>query len=204
MKTVIVTMPMKERLYRFKYPVVGNASIEYDGEVSFPVNGLLARTLERGEEVKIIYIITKGGDNKGGEHTRAFRQELDEINKNIGARFSEETIELEFDPKKDEFKKLLYSLIEKIGEDAQIIADITFGSKPFPFTLLCALNYAENFHNADLLYIVYGKVDWIDGEPTNPKFYDITSNYYLQKLIGSLEGRSLEIADALLESFFEE
>ncbi|MDR2201760.1 MAG: hypothetical protein LBP26_03220 [Clostridiales bacterium] len=45
---------MKERSDRFRYKVSGNSTIEYDGEVIFPINGVLARTLKKDDEVKVV------------------------------------------------------------------------------------------------------------------------------------------------------
>jgi hypothetical protein len=203
MKTVIVTMPMTARTpERFKYPVQGNRELEYDGEVAYPVNGILARTLQAGEQARLIYLVTAGGDNKGRRHSRAFRTELDAVNGAIGAEFVEETIEAPFEPTQKEFDRLIRALIDKIGDNAEIIADFTYGSKPFPFILLCALNFAEMFHNAIIQCLVYGKVDFIDGKPRNPVMFDVTSIYYLQKLIAKMEGHNPETALKMLDGFF--
>jgi hypothetical protein len=176
MKTVIATMPMTASEPRhFKYPVQGNRELEYDGEAAYPVNGVLARILRAGEQTRLIYLVTAGGDNKGRRYSRAFRAELDAVNKAIGAEFVEETIEAPFEPTQKEFDRLIRALIDKIGDNAEIIADFTYGSKPFPFILLCALNFAEMFHNAIIQYLVYGKVDFIDGKPCNPVMFDVTS-----------------------------
>jgi hypothetical protein len=201
MKTVIVTMPMKKEVFAFKYPVMGNRDIEYDGKIRFPVNGVLTRTMKPKEQVKLIFLITRGGEDYGHENTKLFREELDVLNRGIGAEIMEDRIEIPFDPAKAVFDRLIRQLIDKIGKDAEIISDFTFGSKPFPFVLLCALNFAEMFNNASILYIMYGKVDF-KPEPCNPMAYDITSLYYLQKLIGAMEGRNADTALKMLDNFF--
>jgi hypothetical protein len=202
MKTVIVTLPMKKAVEKLRYPVAGNSEIEYDGEVCFPVNGVLARIMRPKDKVKLIFIVTRGGDDKGDEHRGNFLRELDEINTDIGAHITHETIELSFEPAKGEFNKLIRQLIDKIEDGSKVVADITFGSKPFPFVLLCAMNFAENFKNASVSYLVYGKVEFKGNEPHDPCLYDITSLYYMQKLIGAMEGRDPEAAKKILTDFF--
>ncbi|WP_010260647.1 TM1812 family CRISPR-associated protein [Treponema primitia] len=201
MKTVIVTMPMKKEVYKLKYPVQGNKSIEYDGGLQFPVNGVLARTLKPGEKVKLIFIVTRGNQDHGFENVELFKTEFSELNKDIRTEFVDEIIELPFDPSKEVFNKLITELITKIGQDSEIIADFTFGGKPFPFVLLCALNFAESFHNASILYLIYGKVEF-KPEPSDPMLYDVTSLYYLQKLIGAMQDRSKDTASKMLADFF--
>jgi hypothetical protein len=153
------------------------------------------------ERVKLIFLITRGGEDQGRENARLFREELDVLNRNIGAEIMEDYIEIPFEPEKAVFDRLIRQLIDKIGKDAEVIGDFTFGSKPFPFVLLCALNFAEMFNNASILYIIYGKVDFKLG-PCNPMAYDITSLYYLQKIIGAMEGRNADTALKMLDDFF--
>ena len=202
MKNVIITMPMKDDIRPFRYESAGNQSIDYDKPVIFPVNGVLANILQPKEQVKLIFITTKGGENKGNENIVKFNNEIETINKSIGAEISSECIELPFEPTGNTFKILIQALIEKIDPEAEIIADITYGIKPFPFVLLCALNFAEMYKKASLLYIVYGKIDFTP-RPVNPVIYDITSLYYLQKLIGVMEGHPVESASKMLNGFFD-
>jgi hypothetical protein len=204
MKTIIATMPMKKELYSFRYPVQGNSAIEYDGEVRFAVNGVLARILEPKEAVKLLFIVTRGGADQGHENARLFREEFDRLTADKAIAVTEETIEIKDAPTKGEFEKLISRLIDAIGNNAEIIGDITFGSKPFPFILLCAINFAEMFKGASLLHLIYGHVEWPTGQPPrNPMLYDVTSLYYLQKLIGAMQDRSEKTASKMLADFFE-
>jgi len=202
-KTVIITMPMKKELYSFRYPVQGNSSIEYDGQVKFGVNGVLARLLEPEEKIKLLYIITRGGADQGLENKKLFRQEFDQVTKGKNINAVEEVIELNAAPTKGEFEKLTSSLIEAIDDNAEIIGDFSFGGKPFPFILMCVINFVEMFKNASLLYLIYSSLEWTaENQPCNPMIYDITSAYYLQKVIGAMEGQRPETAKKMLNDFF--
>jgi hypothetical protein len=193
---------MRKDTEPLRFESAGNQSIAYDKPVIFPINGVLANILKPKEKVKLIFIITQGGDNKGKENVAKFNDELEMINKSIGAEITHESIELPFEPTANTFKTLTKDLIEKIDLGAEIITDITYGIKPFPFVLLCAVNFVEMYKKATLLYSVYGKVDFINKKPVNPVIYDITSLYYLQKLIGAMEGHPMESAIKMLDSFF--
>ena len=203
MKNVIITMPMRKDVYQFRYPVQGNSSIEYDGEVIFGVNGVLARILEPNEKVKLIFIVTCEHGNQSFENMKLFRQEFDRVTGEKNSDVIEEVIEINKTPTKGEFEKLTDRLIKAIDDDAEIIGDITFGTKPFPFVLLCAINFTEMFKGASLLYLMYSSVDWPAGKPPcNPMIYDITPAYYLQKVIGAMENRNPETARKMLTDFF--
>jgi hypothetical protein len=194
---------MKSEVYRHYYPVNGNKTIEYEGEVLFPVNAVLAKTLKKDEEGKVVFLSTSGGgENHSSENMEKFQAELNAFNNGIGARLSYEIIETPFDPQKEVFEQLIGSLISKLGQKTQIIADITFGIKPLPMILFCALNFAEKFYSATVEHIIYGKIEFAGGKTLNPMIYDLTPLYYLNKLIGSMECKTAASAVELLNEFF--
>jgi len=205
MKLVIITAPMMqpERLRAKQYPVDGNKAIEYDKEVRCPINGILAKTLKKDDEVKVIYIMTTGKNSNCEQNKTTFISELENINKDIGAIFSYDTVDIPFEPTKDTYNKLITDLTEKIPDNAEIYTDITFGYKPEILSLFCALRFVEEFRNAIVQYIVYGKAEFNeDGDIENPKLYDITSLYYLFKLMGTMGATNAETATETLKDFF--
>jgi hypothetical protein len=194
---------MKASLDRHCYPVNGNKTIEYEKAVLFPVNAVLAKTLGKGEEGKVVFLATTGGlENHSVENMARFREELDAIGGETGARLSYETIEVPFRPQTDVFEQLISGLVAELGHKAEILADITYGIKPLPMILFCALTFAEKFYAAKVHNIIYGKVEFAGGKTLNPMIYDLTPLYYLNKLIGSMECRSAKTAEALLNDFF--
>jgi len=204
MKTVIISVPMKQEVETIQYPVDGNKSIEYEKPVCCPINGVLAKTLKKDEKVKVIYIITKGENSDCEQKKRTFIEELENINKEIGAIFSYDAIEIDFEPTKKTYNKIIIDLAEKIPENAEIYADTTFGFKAIPLSLFCALRFVEEFREAVVQYIIYGKVEF-DKEtrkPKNPMLYDITSLYYLFKLMGTMGASNAEDAMKTLKDFF--
>ena len=85
MKVVFATIPMqsvKPALYKSEE----NRAIEYQGEVRFPINALLAKTLKKGDEVKVVQVVTEG--EFSDENVKLHKEELDKINENIGAKIT--------------------------------------------------------------------------------------------------------------------
>jgi hypothetical protein len=206
MKIVIVTVPMMnpDKIEAIQYPVDGNKTIEYDKPVRSPINGVLAKTLQKGENVKIIYIMTTGENSNCPHNKSTFTEELDKINQEIGAVFTYDTIDIEFLPTKETYNKLITDLAEKIPENSEIYTDITYGYKPEVLSLFCALRFVEEFRDAIVQYIVYGKVEFDKqtDKKTKPKLYDITSLYYLFKLMGTMGATDAETATETLKDFF--
>ena len=206
MKTVIITVPLKptKEVEAVKYPVDRNKAIEYDKPVRCPINGILAKTLKKGEEVKIIYILTIGENSEWMQNKSAYIEELENINKEIGAIFSYDTIEIDFEPTKKTYNKLITDLAEKIPDNAELYTDVTFGFKPETLSLFCALRFVEEFREAIVQYIVYGKVEFNKEtrKPEKPMLYDITSLYYLFKLMGTMGATNAKTAMETLKDFF--
>jgi len=206
MKVVICTMPMRaaNEVKAIVYPVDGNKAIEYDKAVRSPVNAVLAKTLKKGEELRVIYIMTTGENSCCEDNKKNFIEELEGINTEIGAVLSYDTVEMEFLATKGTYNKLITDLTEKIPENAELYIDITYGSKPEILSLFCALRFVEEFHNAIVQYFIYGKLEFnrITRKEENPMIFDITSLYYLFKLIGSIGNADAEKASNILKDFF--
>ncbi|MCL2007245.1 MAG: hypothetical protein FWG77_04080 [Treponema sp.] len=204
MKVVIVIIPAKSPggVKAITYPVDGNKAIEYNKPVRCPINGVLARTMKKDEEVRIIYILAKGENSKCEQNKRIFLQELEEINAGIGAKLEYDEIETSFEPTKRTINKFLLDLTEKIPGEAEVYADITYGYKPESLALLCAIRFAEEFRNVNIEYIIYGKAEFIaKGEIINPKIFDISALYYLFKMLGSMGTTDDETASNILKKF---
>jgi hypothetical protein len=195
--------PPKE-VYAIQYPVDGNKTIEYEKPVRCPINGVLAKTLQKDEQVRVIYIMTTGDNSECEQNKKAFIEELEKINQKIGATLTYDTVEIDFEPTKKTYNKLITDLAEKIPENAELYTDITFGFKPEILSLFCALRFVEEFRDAMVQFIVYGKVEFNkqNREPENPKLFDITSLYYLFKLMGTMGTTDAKTATATLNDFF--
>jgi hypothetical protein len=204
MKLVICGSPLQP-VSALRYPVEGNSAIEYEREVCFPVNAVLAKTMKTGEQVNVILVVTKGETGDSTKNAGVFTSELNGINEKIGAIIRCDILAIPFEPVKNTFDLFLSDLIEKIPPGADIIADITYGMKPTVLPLFCALNFAEKFCDASIQNIIYGKAERNKqtGKMTeNPKIFDVTPLFYLNKLIGTMECPDAETAKKILGDFF--
>lgn len=208
-KIVFVDIPIKEMGETDKqcYANTGNMVCSYSGKVIFPINAVLSEKLKQNDDVKVVMLKTITEKGNAGKNAGLFQQELDGINASIGAKITYETVDTDFVETKENHEKRLRTMLSKVEDGAEIYADATFGQKTIPFVLMCVLNFAEKFFDADIKNIVYGKVDHVkhdDGNtyPENPELYDITSLYYLNNLIGAMEAPNGEVALKSLDAFF--
>lgn len=199
-KIIFSTLPMKKTLNKMCYKVDGNSELAYEKEVIFPVNAVLARTLRKEDEVKVILVSKVDMEGNSAVNACFFEQELNVINEAIGAKIKYITIATPFVETKDTHEELLRELVANLEEGAELIADITYGPKPVPIVMFAVMNFAEKFFNCKIKNIVYGKVDFISGstQPLNPVLYDITPLYYLNSITNSMEYKnSSEAVEAL-------
>lgn len=208
-KIVFCNIMMKERLDRFRYKVSGNSTIEYDGEVIFPINGVLARTMKRSDDVKVVLLKKEDIHGYSGNNCGAFMSELDKINASIGARIEYKILSTPHDESRELQEKLLKEMVAELCEGAAIYADITFGTKSLPILAFSVLNFAEKFFKAEIKNIVYGKVDFDNDEkgeriPVNPELFDMTALFYLNSLANTMECKDGESAKKLLDTILSE
>ena len=209
-KIVFVDIPMKEMGKdgdRLCYANTGNTTCNYAGKVIFPINAILAEKLKPNDDVKIVLLKTNTKKGSASKNVDVFQQELDAINSSICAKITYETIDTDFVETKKNHENRLRAMLSKIEPKVDLYADVTFGQKTIPFVLMCVLNFAEKFFDADVKNIVYGKVEFVkrsDGKMQleNPELYDLTSLYYLNNLVGAMEAPNGEVALKSLDAFF--
>ena len=209
-KIVFVDIPMRELNDNSKqcYANTGNTKCKYNEKVHFPINAVLADKMKQDDEVKVVFLTTTTQTDSSKENVKKFQEELNEINKRINAKIYYEILNSVFEETKNVHEKRIENMISVLEKDAEIYADITFGQKPIPMLLMCVLTFAEKFCNADIKKVIYGKVEFVkhsDGKtyPEKPELYDVTSLYYLNNLVGTMEASSCSEAKKSLKAFFD-
>lgn len=203
-KIVFVILPMKKEMKKHVVKVDGNALIETDKPIYYAVNPAVASKLEKDDELKVILLESKGGDNAGMDNAKRFIDELNEFN-SVGAKIHKEIIPTAFDPSKTHFQEMFKALIKELEEGAEIYADVTFGPRTLAFLLFTVMQFGEKFFDCSIGNIVYSKVEFKDGkpDPDSAVIYDITPVYLLNSLIGVMEFPSGEKAIQAVNALFE-
>ena len=207
-KIVFADISMKEELNAVCYKGTGNACCNYDKPVVYPINAILSEKLKQDDQVKVVLIQTKSDEKRVQKNTQIFKDELDEINKAIGAQINYIEISADYSEARENNEKRIMAILEQMEQEAELYGDITFGPRTVPMVLLCAFAFAEKFYDADIKRIVYGKVEWKPNkttgksEPHNPELYDVTSLHYLNELTYNMQSDSADKAMKALKVFF--
>lgn len=202
-KTIFCDIPMKNNLTPMVYKGTGNANSKYGQPVIYPINAILADTISKQDEIKVILLRTENATENNKKNSELFIQELDSINSKINAKITYDILDSEFKETKNNHEFRLKQMIDKIEDGSQLFADITYGPKPLPMIIMCVLSFAEKFLNCDVKSVVYGKVNFIGEKISNPELYDVTSLYYLNNLTNTMVAKNSKDARKVLDDFFE-
>lgn len=203
-KIVISTLPLKAHIEKRVYPVDGNALIQVDEPIMFAVTPAVGLNLKKDDEVKVILLETKGGENGGDAHITNFIDELNHFNK-AGAKIAKAIVPIPFEETKSNFQNLFRTIIRELEQGAEIYADVTYGPKPVTLLIFTFLQFAEKFFDCSIGNIVYSKVEFSKGQIVDgsEKIYDITPVYLINSFLDVMEASSGEGAikaiDALLK-----
>ncbi|MCR5189504.1 MAG: TM1812 family CRISPR-associated protein [Treponema sp.] len=215
-KIVFVTTRMADDMKKRTYPVDGNSFIEYSEPVYYAINAVLAKTMKKDDEVKVILLGTKAGDKAAAKNAELFKNELDEINKdkNIGAKINYKEIESDFIVSKDKFGDLYKKLIKELDYEAEITSDITYGPKSLPLLIFSAMQFGEKFFDCTIGHVIYLKAEFetlsIDGQKStvlkegSQLICDYTPLYLLNSFTSVLESSSGEKAIKAVDTLLED
>ena len=204
-KIVFVTMMMANDMHKRHFPVDGNTFIEYPGETYYAINAVLAQTIKLNDEIKVVLIQTKGGDNKGSKNISLFIDELNTLNP-CGASITYEVISSQFVENKDKFKNLYIQLIKSLENNAEIYADVTFGPKSLPLLVFSAIQFGEKFFDCSIGNVIYLKAEFknsifVEG---SQMIYDFTPLYMLNSFTNTIECATGRKAIASIEALLKD
>ena len=159
MKKIIFTNLVMQEPFLCKYEVDNSKELEYEHKVFFPINAILAKTLNKCDDVKVVIIKRDNIANNNEKNEKLLKDELNKINEKIGANITYKTLNYEYVEKISIHEKIIKDLIDEIEENAHILADITYGPKPQMISIFTALRFAEKFFNCEVDSIIYGKTE---------------------------------------------
>ena len=204
-KIVFATMMMADDMHKRHFPVDGNSFIEYPGETYYAINSVLAQTMKSDDEIKVVLIQTKGGDNAGSKNVALFMDELNSLN-TCGAAISYEIIASEFVENKGKFKKLYNQLIRTFENDAELYADVTFGPKSLPLLVFAAMQFGEKFFDCSIGNVIYLKAEFKNNQfvEGSQMIYDYTPLYMLSSFTNTIECANGDKAIAAVEALLKD
>lgn len=133
--------------------------LETDREFSHPILVPIQNLAESGEKIKVTVILTSKTSPFVKQNYEHFVGELNRLRDEIGFDYGEiNLIEASYDESSSKHLKLFESIINSIGSDELITADVTYGNKPTSMALQLALTYSYLYgDNTAVKALVYGE-----------------------------------------------
>ena len=202
-KIIICNIPMREYVASVVYSSNDMALPVSDKPYRYPINSLLSQTVKAEDELKIILLIKKDGNAFYEKNTMDYRQEIEGICSDTGAKAEIIPVDTAFTQDKENHEKLMGRLINEIDDDSHIMADITYGPKDLPIVIFSALNFAEKFLKCEIDNIVYGKAVFRNDRVAGSEICDMIPLYCLSSLTNTIRCDDPQKARQLLKSLLE-
>lgn len=150
-------------------------------QTAFPMLLPISLTAEQGDDINITLIIT--GNSEG---TRSnflnFMMELKKLAVENGFRYELTEIRIMGEESPEKQKRIFEELIETIGDDEEIFADITFGRRAIPLIIFTALSYGYKLRrNTEIKTVFYAELEYDE-----PKLHDISTLFHMESVIHSV------------------
>lgn len=199
-KIIICNIPMKE-IKEQHYKVRENMDVLCDRPVRYVINALANNILKEGDTVKVMLLKLNDEHGFSDINVQKYKDELESFNASASVNIEYKVIEADFDESQDTQEKIFKSMINELAVGSEIYCDITYGPKSLPIIIFSVLNFAEKFFDADIMNIVYGKVDFSKDSSgktvvSNPEIVDMTALYCLNSITNVVECSNSD--DALL------
>lgn len=172
-----------------------------DTAVYYPIYAMLEKTLQKNDEVEVVLLVKQDSFSQYESKLELCIHELLEMKEKTGAKIEYSVIYTKFAETQEVHKQLfldIIDVIEKEGEGANIIADITYGPKDLPIVLFSALGYLERFFRCEIDNIIYGQAEFCNGKVVNTKICDMVPLFYLNSLTSTMQCDTAEEARKLL------
>lgn len=199
-KIVICNIPMREQVANTVYLSDDKSLPVSDQPYRYPINSFLSQTVDESDELKMILLVKDDGKAFYKKNTDDFKQEIESICNDTGAKAEYVVIHTAFAQDKEVHEQLMGKLVEQINTDAHIMADITYGPKDLPIVIFSALNFAEKFLGCEVDNIVYGQADFKDDKVVSSVICDMIPLYCLSSVTNTIKCDDPDKARQMLKS----
>ena len=198
-KTVICSIPMRENVPKNIHLSDDLSLPVSDQPYIYPIISFLSRTVEDVDDLKVILLVKKDGNEYYKRHLDAFKAEMSEVVDSSKKSVEYTIIDTEFSQDKEVHEQLMSMLVDEIDVGSHVMVDITFGSKDIPIVVFSALGFAERFLDCSIDNIVYGKAEFRDNQVVSSVICDMIPLYSLVSLTNSIKCDDPDEAKKMLE-----
>ena len=173
-------------------------------DYGFSMSYCLDMNVEQGDSVIVITAITEG--SLAQENYRNFTAEAQAILMEKQAKYEFITVTQTERFEGHTINSFFKDIAELIQDEDKIYADITFGIKPYTFSMFIAMAYAVRAaKNVSVETVIYAlKYSGKNEKEQNSKICDLTSLFYLNEIAGQMRSGDKPAADRMLNFLISE
>ena len=200
MKLFITFVPQQQNLLSIHYVPKNDPLLEYGEKTKFPIIPVINGYTKPGDEIRML--VVEQDHPFCHRNKELFLEEFHALcEKKQLTCASVEVLEVPFDDSVDTHLTTFQKLIDRICDDDDIHACISFGSKPAPMVMMMALRYARMLRkNTYVNCVAYGHV--VDFQTAEGEIYDETTLALLDDIMrlmsSSGESNPKEMIDRIL------
>lgn len=199
-KTIICNIPMREKIASVVYSSDDQSIPVSDKAFRFPINSYLSQTLKADDEIKVILLAKRDGNEFTQNNIEKYKNEIEDICENIGVKYDFSVIDTDFSQNKETHEVLMGKIIDEIDDESHIFVDITYGPKDLPVVIFSSLGFAERFLKCDIDNIVYGQAEFDGDKVIGSKICDMIPLYYLSSVTNTIKCDEPDKARQMLKS----
>ena len=199
-KVIICNIPMREYVAQTVYASNDLSLPVSEKAFKYPILSFLTRTMIAEDELKVLLLINKDGNQFYEKNVDDFKAEMSEVLDATGAKAEYVIIDTVFSENKETHEQLMVSLIDEIDVGSHILADITYGPKDLPIVIFSTLTFAENFLRCEVENIIYGQAEFENNKVVSSMIYDMAPLYYLSSVSNTIKCNDPTKAKQILKS----
>ena len=199
-KVIICNIPMREYVAKTVYTSNDLSLPVSEKAFKYPILSFLTQTMIAEDELKILLLIKKDGNQFYEKNVDDFKAEMSEVLDATGAKAEYVIIDTVFSENKETHEQLMVSLIDEIDVGSHILADITYGPKDLPIVIFSTLTFAENFLRCEVENIIYGQAEFENNKVVSSMIYDMAPLYYLSSVSNTIKCNDPTKAKQILKS----
>lgn len=191
---------MREKIASVVYSSDDQSIPVSDKAFRFPINSYLSQTLKADDEIKVILLAKRDGNEFTQNNIEKYKNEIEDICENIGVKYDFSVIDTDFSQNKETHEVLMGKIIDEIDDESHIFVDITYGPKDLPVVIFSSLGFAERFLKCDIDNIVYGQAEFDGDKVIGSKICDMIPLYYLSSVTNTIKCDEPDKARQMLKS----
>ena len=198
MKKFICIQPLRTDLEAAVYQPQGNPKLDFGKKTCFPIIQVMNGYVKEGEEIGVLIVRQENPKQENrGENEKRFDEELHSLVEEKKFRVKEvKYLDIPYEEGVQTHIDAFRQLIGCIGDDDDLYACLTYGSKTMAITEFITLRYGEAIRsNTMVRCVVYGQKDW---SSNTTKMYDVTALLQLAGIVETLAEAKVENAEEII------